>query len=305
MTDRSMQEIEEMNGAKYINPYTDFGFKKLFGTPLNKDLLISFLNSLFDGKEVVRDLTYLNDENLGNGYGDRRAIFDVFCENEQGETFIVEMQKAEQQFFKDRSVFYATFPIQNQGKKGIWDFRLKGVYTIGILDFVFPDHEYPQDSLRHEVKLVDVDDKHVFYDKLTFLYLEMPKFTKKEDELETMFDKWLFVLHNLSRLMKRPAALQERIFTRLFEQAEIARYTPEERQDYEDSLKVYRDMKNVLDTAELRGLEKGRKEGRKEGIEQGTFEERRKNAKAMKALGLPLETIVKVTGMSADDIDKL
>ncbi len=309
MTERSMQEIEEMNGAKYINPYTDFGFKKLFGTPLNKDLLISFLNSLFDGKEVVRDLTYLNGESLGNGYGDRRAIFDVYCENEQGETFIVEMQKAEQQFFKDRSVFYSTFPIQNQGKKGIWNFKLKGVYTIGILDFVFPNHEYPQDSLRHEVKLVDVDDKHVFYDKLTFLYLEMPKFTKGEEELKTLYDKWLFVLHNLSRLMKRPATLQERIFTRLFEQAEIARYTPEERQDYEDSLKVYRDMKNVLDTAELRGLEKGRKEGRregrKEGIEQGTFEERRKNAKAMKALGLPLETIVKVTGMSADDIDKL
>lgn len=309
MTERSMQEIEEMNGAKYINPYTDFGFKKLFGTPLNKDLLISFLNSLFDGKEVVRDLTYLNGESLGNGYGDRRAIFDVYCENEQGETFIVEMQKTEQQFFKDRSVFYSTFPIQNQGKKGIWNFKLKGVYTIGILDFVFPNHEYPQDSLRHEVKLVDVDDKHVFYDKLTFLYLEMPKFTKGEEELKTLYDKWLFVLHNLSRLMKRPATLQERIFTRLFEQAEIARYTPEERQDYEDSLKVYRDMKNVLDTAELRGLEKGRKEGRregrKEGIEQGTFEERRKNAKAMKALSLPLETIVKVTGMSADDIDKL
>lgn len=309
MTERSMQEIEEMNGAKYINPYTDFGFKKLFGTPLNKDLLISFLNSLFDGKEVVRDLTYLNGESLGNGYGDRRAIFDVYCENEQGETFIVEMQKAEQQFFKDRSVFYSTFPIQNQGKKGIWNFKLKGVYTIGILDFVFPNHEYPQDSLRHEVKLVDMDDKHVFYDKLTFLYLEMPKFTKGEEELKTLYDKWLFVLHNLSRLMKRPATLQERIFTRLFEQAEIARYTPEERQDYEDSLKVYRDMKNVLDTAELRGLEKGRKEGRregrKEGIEQGTFEERRKNAKAMKALSLPLETIVKVTGMSADDIDKL
>ena len=308
-----MQEIEEMQGAKYINPYTDFGFKKLFGTPLNKDLLISFLNSLFKGREVVRDLTYLNGENLGNGYGDRRAIFDVYCENEQGETFIVEMQKAEQQFFKDRSIFYSPFAIQNQGKKGIWDFNLKGVYTVGILDFVFPDHEYPKDSLRHEVKLVDVDDKHVFYDKLTFLYLEMPKFSKKEDELKTMYDKWLFVLHNLSRLMKRPAALQERIFTRLFEQAEIALYTPEERQDYEDSLKVYRDMKNVLDTAELKGmkkgmkkgLEKGRKEGLKKGIEQGSFEERRKNARAMKDLGLPLETIAKVTGMTAEDIEKI
>ena len=117
----------------------------------------------------------------------------------------------------------------------------------------------------------------------------MPKFTKGEDELETMFDKWLFVLHNLSRLMARPAALQERIFTRLFEQAEIAKYTPEERQDYEDSLKVYRDMKNVLDTAELKGA----------------IKEKRKNAKAMKALGLPLETIAKVTGMSIEDIAKL
>ena len=283
-----------MTGARYINPYTDFGFKKLFGTPLNKDLLISFLNSLFEGKEVVRDLTYLNGENLGNGYGDRRAIFDVYCENEQGETFIVEMQKAEQQFFKDRSVFYSTFAIQNQGKKGIWDFNLKGVYTVGILDFVFPNNEYPADSLRHEVKLVDVDDKHVFYDKLTFLYLEMPKFTKTETELETMYDKWLFVLHNLSRLMKRPAALQERIFTRLFEQAEIARYTSEERQDYEDSLKVYRDLKNVLDTAELKGLRKGIAQGRAEGIASV--------ARSMKAKGMDAATISELTGIGIDEV---
>ena len=263
MTDSSIHDIEEMTGGRYINPYTDFGFKKLFGTPLNKELLISFLNSLFEGKEVIHDLTYLNGENLGNSFGDRRAIFDVYCENEQGETFIVEMQKAEQQFFKDRSVFYSTFAIQNQGKKGVWDFKLKGVYTVAILDFVFPEGEYPDDSLRHEVKLMDIDDKHVFYDKLTFLYLEMPKFTKSEAELETMYDKWLFVLHNLSRLMKRPAALQERVFTRLFEQAEIARYTPKELLDYEDSLKVYRDLKNVIDTAEMKGQRKGIEIGQK------------------------------------------
>ena len=297
MTEQSLHDIEEMTGAKYINPYTDFGFKKLFGTPLNKDLLISFLNSLFEGKEVVRDLTYLNGENLGNGYGDRRAIFDVYCENEQGETFIVEMQKAEQQFFKDRSVFYSTFAIQNQGKKGIWDFNLKGVYTVGILDFVFPNNEYPADSLRHEVKLVDVDDKHVFLDKLTFLYLEMPKFTKTETELETMYDKWLFVLHNLSRLMKRPAALQERVFTRLFEQAEIARYTPEERLDYEDSLKVYRDLKNVLDTAELKGLRKGIAQGRAEGVASV--------ARSMKAKGMDAATISELTGIDIDEVRKL
>ncbi|MFW5493011.1 MAG: PD-(D/E)XK nuclease family transposase, partial [Prevotella sp.] len=80
MTDRSMQEIEEMSGAKYINPYTDFGFKKLFGTPLNKDLLISFLNSLFNGEQVIRDVKYLNSENVGDIYTERKAIFDVYCE---------------------------------------------------------------------------------------------------------------------------------------------------------------------------------------------------------------------------------
>lgn len=301
MNGNSIKDLEKMEQAKYINPYTDFGFKKLFGTPLNKELLISFLNSLFEGREVVRDLTYLNGENLGNGYGDRRAIFDVYCENEKGETFIVEMQKAEQQYFKDRSVFYATFPIQNQAQKGIWDFKLKGVYTVGILDFVFPDNEYPSDSLRHEIQLMDVEDKHVFYKKLTFLYLEMPKFNLREDELVTMYDKWLFVLHNLSRLMRRPAALQERVFTRLFEQAEIARYTPQERLDYEDSLKVYRDLKNVIDTAELKGRKQGREEGRKEGRMEGIKE----IAKNLIASGMDTTKVSEVCGLSVGELSML
>lgn len=321
MNDRSISEINDMAPAKYINPYTDFGFKKLFGTPLNKELLISLLNSLFLGKEVIRDLTYINGENLGNGYGDRRAIFDVYCENEKGEMFIVEMQKAEQQYFKDRSVFFSTFAIQNQGKKGVWDFNLKGVYTVGILDFVFPDNEYPEDSMRHEIQLMDVEEKHVFYKKLTFLYLEMPKFKKKESELVTMYDKWLFVLHNLSRLMKRPAALQERVFTRLFEQAEIARYTPEERLDYEDSLKVYRDLKNVIDTAELKGLRKGLEEGRKKGREEGREEGRAEGraeghaagrkeglkdvARSLKSMGMTVEQIAKATGLTNEEIQKI
>lgn len=291
----------ELKAPRYINPYTDFGFKKLFGTPVNKDLLISFLNSLFNGEEVVSDLTYINGENLGLGYGDRRAIFDVYCTNERGETFIVEMQKAEQEYFKDRSVFYASFPIQAQGVKGRWNFRLKGVYAVGILDFVFPGDEYPADCLRHEVKLMDIDDKHVFYDKLTFLYLEMPKFNKHEDELDSPLDKWLFVLKNLSRLMSRPAALQDRIFTRLFEQAEIARYTPQERIAYEDSLKVYRDLQNVIDTAE----KKGKAEGLAEGMEKGKAEGLAEAARNMKQLGMGTKAIRLATGLDEEEIRRL
>lgn len=284
---------------RYINPYTDFGFKMLFGTEMNKELLISFINSLLSGKEVIRDLTYLNTEHLGTSEADRRAVFDVYCENERGEKILIEMQRGEQQFFKDRSLYYATFPIREQGEKGEWDYRLKAVYVIGILNFKFDSED--DNYFHHEVQLMDVCTKQVFYDKLTFIYLEIPKFNKSEDELVTMFDKWLFVLRNLSRLMERPAALQDRVFTRLFEAAEIAKFTKEQYEAYEESLKVYRDWQNTIVTAEQKGMAKGMAEG----IAKGRMEQNIANARSMKLAGLDYEIISRVTGLSKDEIDKL
>ena len=125
---------------RYVNPYTDFAFKLLFGTDLNKEILIGFLNALFDGKQVIEDVTYLNTEHLGSKETDRRAVFDVYCENEKGEKILIEMQRGEQQFFKDRSIYYATYPIREQAIKGeIWDYELKAVYVIGILNFALDD----------------------------------------------------------------------------------------------------------------------------------------------------------------------
>lgn len=282
---------------RYVNPYTDFGFKLLFGTPMNKDLLIGFLNSLLHLEHEITDVTYLNTEHLGMTEFDRKAVFDVYCENTAGEKFIVEMQKAGQKFFKDRSVFYASFPIREQSKRGDWDYELKAVYTVGILNFVFDENRDDENYFHHEVKLMDIHRKEVFYDKLTFVYLEMPKFHKREDELVTLFDKWMFVLRNLSRLLERPATLQERVFTRLFEAAEIAKFTPRKRMEYEESLKVYRDLTNVIDTAEWKGREEGRKEGREE--------ERLSNARKMKEEGLDITVISRITGLSANEIDAL
>ena len=280
------QDIKE----RYINPYTDFGFKKLFGTEMNKDLLISFLNALFMGHQNIKDVKYLPTEHFGV-YGDsRRAIFDVYCEDENGGKFIVEMQNVYQQFFKDRSVFYSTFPIQEQAKVGAeWDFNLKEVYTVGILNFEFRDDEYSKDCYHHEVKLMDTTTKKVFFDKLTYIYLEMPKFNKTEDELATMFDKWLFVLRNLSRLFERPKALQEKVFTKLFEQAEIARFSPDERRGYEDSVKAYRDINNAINTAKA----------------EAKAEANIETAIKMKSDGVSTELIVKYTGLSAEEIEAL
>ena len=277
---------------RYINPYTDFGFKKLFGTELNKELLISFLNALLQGEQTVKDVTYLNTEHLGTQEIDRRAVFDVYCEGENGEKFLVEMQRGEQQFFKDRSLFYTTFPIREQASKGRgWDYELKSIYTIGILNFTFDNSS--DEYYHHEVKLVDMRTKEVFYDKLTLIYLEMPKFNKEEHELETMFDKWMFVLRNLGNLMERPIALQERVFNRLFEAAEIARFNRRELVEYEDSLKAFRDWYSVIKTT----LNKGRAEGR--------AEEKAAIARQMKANNLPTEVIAKYTGLSPEEISKL
>lgn len=294
MSDSGLKEV-------YIDPRTDFGFKYLFGTPMNKDLLIGFLNALFHGTHTITDLNYLNSEQLGIHKEDRRAIFDVYCETESGERFIVEMQNVFQQFFKDRSVYYSTFPIREQARRGEWNFRLEAVYTVGILNFVFDEDKNSTDYFHHEVKLMDVNTKKVFYDKLTFIYLELPKFTKTENELETLFEKWVFVLKNLVRLLERPAALQERVFTRLFEAASIARFTPTQLREYEESVKAYRDIVNAVNTARIVGKEEGLEEGR----EEGRKEERTEIARTMKQMGINTPVIQKATGLSAEEIGEL
>ena len=283
---------------RYICPFTDFGFKKLFGTEPNKDLLIDFLNELLKKDEgKIVDLTYLSTEQLGRACDDRKAIFDIYCENEKGEKFIVELQKAKQNYFKDRSIYYSTFPIQSQAQKGDWNFQLKAIYTVGILDFVFDDNKDDNEVFHHEVQLFNKTTQKVFYDKLTYVYLEMPKFTKTEEELETHFDKWLYVLKNLSDLTNRPKKLQEKIFNRLFEQAEIANYTDEEYSNYEASLKHYRDLKNVVDTA--------RDEGILEGEVKGEKKKAMKAAIICKNKGYPTKDISEITGLSKEEIGKL
>ena len=281
-----MRKIEE----RYISLLTDFGFKRIFGTKPNKDLLINFLNSLFEGFQVIKDVKYLNSEHVGDVFAERKAIFDVYCENERGEKFIVEMQNAYQKYFKDRSLFYSTFPIREQAPKGAdWKFKLERVYTVALLNFDLKEEAFDQDDINHDVGLLDKKTHKVFNDKLSFKYVEIAKFDKTEDELVTLYDKWLYVLKNLSRLDERPAALKEKVFTKLFEEAEIAKFTPTELKEYEDSLKAYRDVKNSIDTA----LEKGREE---KAIQI---------AKKMLAAGMDIDTIINMTDLSKDEIEKL
>ena len=250
---------------RFINPYTDFGFKKLFGEEGSKHLLKDFLNQVLPPIHTIRDLSFKQTENLPEISSERSAVFDIYCESELGSKFIVEMQKAKINFFKDRMVLYSSFPIKEQAEKGEWDYKLQPVYCIAILDFVFENGAQKNDFFTN----VQLKDQYcnVFYDKLTFLMIEMPLFQKTESELKTQFDKWLYFLKNLENFNDIPSILNEEVFLDGFRKAEMANFNALDRNTYDLSLKRYRDLKGVIDTSfnegEQIGFERGEQIGQR------------------------------------------
>lgn len=290
----------------FINPFTDFGFKKIFGEEPNKDLLIDFLNQLLIEQNIqISDLTYKKTDYLGQSSLDRNVVFDLYCENEKGEKFIVEMQKAKQSFFKDRTLFYSTFPIQEQAIKGKdWNYELKSVYAIAVLDFTFDDED-KNAPIVNRVQLFDKTTQKVFYDKLTYIFVQIPNFHKNIDQLETRLDKWLYVLKNLDRFDRIPEKIKDKIFQKVFKIAEYHNLSQSDRQAYEDSLKYYRDLKNSLDTAERDGFSRA-----EQLLLPKLEEERRQKEEAMlklairmKRYGDPIDEIMRETGLSREVVE--
>ncbi len=282
--------MSEIIKAKYIDLMVDWSFKRVFGTEVNKDILIEFLKVVFP-QFAITDITYIPTEQLGIMEDDRKAIFDVLCKTEDDKTFLVEMQRGAQKHFFERALYYTSFPIMKQGKIAIakekeegakpWNFSLDGVFFLGILDF-----EYEQDEMtEHRYQLLETKTLKQMTDKLEFVFVEVAKFDKREDELETDLDKWLYLLKNMSKLLERPAALRDRIFGRLFDVAEYARLDDEERKNYVESMNTARDTYNVITYA----------------LEKRTYE----IAQRMIAKGLDVDTIADLTGLTKEEVAKL
>ena len=282
--------MSEIIKAKYINLMVDWSFKRVFGTEVNKDILIEFLKVVFP-QFAITDITYIPTEQLGIMEDDRKAIFDVLCKTEDDKTFLVEMQRGKQEHFFERALYYTSFPIMKQGKKAIakeeegadpWDFSLDGVFFLGILDF-----KYEQDEMtEHRYQLLETKTLKQMTDKLEFVFVEVAKFDKSEDELETDLDKWLYLLKNMSTLLERPAALRDRVFGRLFDVAEYARLDDEERNNYVIAMNTARDTYNQIAYA------------RKEGGQEKAYEIARK----MIAKGIDVDTVADFTGLTRDEI---
>jgi predicted transposase/invertase (TIGR01784 family) len=280
--------------TKYINPYTDFGFKKIFGEEASKPLLLDFLNALLPESGKIVDLTFKNSELHGDTNKIWNLGYDIYCKNEKGEKIIVELQKAEQNFFGKRNTYYASFPIIEQGEKGNCDITLKAVYCIGILDFTFDNGKSDMDKgeYEHTIKLKNQNGK-TFYEKLTFIYFEMPNFKKTEEELETRLDKWLYFIKHLEDFQVIPNIIADEVFQRAFEKVELAKLGSADMEKYERSLKIFRDLNGAFTTAH--------DDGKAEGINEGKIE----IASFMKAENESIEKIIKYTGLTMEEIEKL
>ena len=279
----------------YIDPFTDFGFKRIFGSEESKPLLISFLNDLLPIEDKIVSLNFNKNEYSGMLREDRKAIFDINCTDEKDNIFIVELQRAGQTYFQDRALYYTSFPIQEQATRGNWNFQLTPIYFVGILNFAVSD--FDDDNYLHYGQINDRDTNSVMYDKLSFIYIELPKFKKTEAELSNHLEKWLWFFNKLSELDEIPESFKEDIIEDAFSLSELAKMKPEKRKEYELSLKYHRDwvntMTTAIDTAEAKGIEKGRD---KEKIEI---------AKNLLKAKVDIETIKLSTGLSIDEIESL
>ena len=234
-------KVEEL--GVYINLLTDFGFKRIFGI---KEVMIHFLNTVLDIEGGITEISYSNPERLGLTADDRKAIYDLYCTTGNDEHIIVEMQAIHQQYFKDRVLLYATRLFHEQSVKGKnWDCNLHPVYSINILDFRL-DVNLETEKYTSHVQLMDRDTKTVFYDKLTFVYIELPRFTKELSQLKSFFEQWIFLIRHLHELNEIPETLRNEIFDTVFQQAKIARMTKQQITKYIKDLNNMNIVKNEL-----------------------------------------------------------
>ena len=306
--------------GKFINPFSDWGFKLIFGQEVNKDLLIQFLNDLLEGERHICDIRFLDRDQLPETKDGREIIYDVFCITEMGEEFIVEMQNRYQEHFIDRSLYYASRAITGQGLKGSWNYRLYPVYTVCFMNFHVLDRT-PQ-KFRTDVALMDMQDHTLFSRNLRMIYLMLPLFPKHtEESCETNFERWIYVLNNMQILERMPFMAQNAVFRKLAEITDISTLSREERSKYDESLRILRDNLAAYESAISEGMEKGMKkglqqgreegreeglqQGREEGLQEGREEERMRSACAMKREGISAETISRITGLPLQVVEQL
>ena len=298
--------MSSLGVGKYINPLSDWGFKKLFGSEPNKELLLELLNVILDetDKKIVA-IEYSNNEHQGLSDSDRSSKFDVSCKTEDGDRFVVEMQNGNQAHFAKRLIYYSGFPIQEQAKKGMWDFNYAPVIMVGLLNFKI---EHLLDEPERCIYYYDIRERYIseiMSDRLRFIIVEIDKFNKKININSPIKEKWLYLLKHLHRLFDKPKALQEKVFESFFQAAEVSKLSREDQQKYINAMRTESDIHNQKEFRYQEGLKQGREEGREEGMEEGIARTRLELAREFLINGVDIMLISKSTGLPIEEIENL
>lgn len=293
----------DMEKTTFIDPLSDPGFKILFGRESNKDILIGFLNMLLDlDDDPITDLKYLDKEKVKEGSGERSIVYDIHCETECGKRFIVEMQNRSQNFFVERSIFYVSRAITEQGGKGNWRYDYMPVYGIFFTNFNIYGM---RPKLRTNVTLADMENRKPFSDKLRLIYIQLPEFTKDSpEECENDFERWIYLLKNMERLVTMPFTDMNAVYRRIEEVSRVENLNAAERRQYERELKAYRDYNNQMLTAREEGLDEGRAEGRAEAhklIVSNMKSQGLDNDEIARLVNMPLHVINEIVSMESKE----
>lgn len=281
-----------------INPLCDFGFKRIFGTEENKDVLISFLNSILsDQVGEIKTIRYLNTELLGSMPSEKHLVYDIYCTNNEGDSFIVEMQRGKQNHFSNRIISYIARAISHSLKRGDRLYDFPNIYSLNLLDF--NAHEFESsERFFWTINLKD-DNNKIFSRKITMTFVELRKFAAQVKEVSKEDEKyqWLYLLKNMQNIKRSELSSSNPIFDRVFEMCNYANLNTMEKEDYRKSVLEYEDVQDAVACARADGKEEGLKEGMEKGIQQV--------ARQMISMGVDVPTISKATGLSESKISQL
>ena len=281
--------------SKNINLLTDFGFKRFFGTEHYKKNLIHFLNAFLSQYiGPVKDIRYLPTEQLGLRESEKRLVFDVFCERNEDEKIIVEMQKADQEFLKSRIVAYSSRIISSALESGDLEYRYPKVISIILANFKILELKKSDKFIQH-VMLKD-EDNNIFFDKMSFLLIDLSKFAGRKEFVQYADDKekWCYTIKNMWRMKEADIPEKNGIFHELYEECNISKLSDMEKQDYEKSVLEYEDVKEAMKYHRKMGLAEGFEKGREKALLQ--------TASNLLTLGISVTDIAKATGLSEEQI---
>ena len=305
---------------KYADLLNDEVFKLVFGRESTKDVMIEFLNQVIPDRRIA-DLEFIDKEMHPVERDSKGSVYDMFCKTDDGSRIIVEVQRRKQPFYPERALYYSTFQIQRQVEAGAEDYDFLPVYVVNILDFIM-NRDLTDQKVKTIYRLYEEDSHALLTDRVTFIFIELPRFTKAIDELDgNVLEGMYFCFKNMAVLNDRPKVLNHKIFTKIFEVSELYNMDKSTRDKVLEKMTTERDLRNqmayarkvAIEEGHAEGHAEGRAEGRAEGLAEGHAEglaegirtANLQNAVKLKQLGVALEIISQATGLSIEEIENL